>query len=44
VPGSRDADPHALAESNARFANEVLPTLRGYEGMRPRAFPFESVL
>jgi 5,10-methylenetetrahydromethanopterin reductase len=29
VPGSRDADPHALAESNARFASEVLPALRG---------------
>lgn len=28
VPGSRDADPHALAESNARFATEVLPALR----------------
>jgi 5,10-methylenetetrahydromethanopterin reductase len=29
VPGSRDADPQALAESNARFASEVLPALRG---------------
>jgi 5,10-methylenetetrahydromethanopterin reductase len=28
VPGSRDADPQALAESNARFASEVLPALR----------------
>jgi alkanesulfonate monooxygenase SsuD/methylene tetrahydromethanopterin reductase-like flavin-dependent oxidoreductase (luciferase family) len=26
---SRDADSHALAESNARFASEVLPALRG---------------
>jgi 5,10-methylenetetrahydromethanopterin reductase len=29
VPGSRDAAPQALAESNARFASEVLPALLG---------------
>ena len=28
VPGSRDADPELIAESNARFASEVLPALR----------------
>jgi 5,10-methylenetetrahydromethanopterin reductase len=28
VPGSRDADPALVAESNARFASEVLPALR----------------
>ena len=28
VPGSRDADPAALARSNERFAREVLPALR----------------
>jgi 5,10-methylenetetrahydromethanopterin reductase len=28
VPGSRDADPHLLAETNERFATEVLPKLR----------------
>ena len=28
VPGSRDADPALVAESNARFAGEVLPALR----------------
>jgi 5,10-methylenetetrahydromethanopterin reductase len=28
VPGSRDADPVLVAESNARFASEVLPALR----------------
>ena len=28
VPGSRDADPDLVAESNARFASEVLPALR----------------
>jgi hypothetical protein len=29
VPGSLDADPANLAESNARFAADVLPELRG---------------
>jgi 5,10-methylenetetrahydromethanopterin reductase len=29
VPGSLDADPTAVAESNERFAAEVLPVLRG---------------
>ena len=29
VPGSLDADPAAVAESNERFASEVLPSLRG---------------
>ncbi len=29
VPGSRDADPALVAESNERFASEVLPALRG---------------
>lgn len=29
VPGSLDADPGALSESNARFADEVLPALLG---------------
>jgi 5,10-methylenetetrahydromethanopterin reductase len=28
VPGSRDADPALVAESNERFASEVLPALR----------------
>ena len=28
VPGSLDADPEALEESNARFASDVLPALR----------------
>ena len=28
VPGSRDADPELIAESNAREASEVLPALR----------------
>ncbi len=28
VPGSRDADPDLVAESNAHFASEVLPALR----------------
>ncbi len=28
VPGSRDAEPDLIAESNARFASEVLPALR----------------
>jgi 5,10-methylenetetrahydromethanopterin reductase len=28
VPGSLDADPHAVEESNGRFASDVLPALR----------------
>ena len=32
VPGSLDAEPEAVREANARFAEEVLPELRAVEG------------
>ena len=35
VPGSRDADPDALAESNELFATEVLPVLTGGTSAAP---------
>jgi 5,10-methylenetetrahydromethanopterin reductase len=41
VPGSRDADPDALAESNELFATEVLPVLTGRTSAAPRR-PEES--
>jgi 5,10-methylenetetrahydromethanopterin reductase len=42
VPGSRDAVPQALAESNTHFASEVLRALRGKDGMRHERLPSVS--